>query len=38
MFARYPKDSPLVIEGYGGEALGDEQFLLSRNRAALVKE
>jgi phospholipid/cholesterol/gamma-HCH transport system substrate-binding protein len=37
MFVRYPKDSPLVIEGYGGEAAGDDQFLLSRSRAALVK-
>jgi len=37
MFVRYPKDSPLVIEGYGGDLTGDQQFLLSRSRAALVK-
>ncbi len=37
MFVRYPKDSPLVIEGYGADVTGDQQFLLSRSRAALVK-
>ena len=38
MFVRYPKDSPLVIEGYGVEATGDQQFLLSRGRATIVRD
>jgi phospholipid/cholesterol/gamma-HCH transport system substrate-binding protein len=38
MFVRYPKDSPLVIEGYAVNATGDEQFLLSRRRATVVRD
>jgi phospholipid/cholesterol/gamma-HCH transport system substrate-binding protein len=38
VFVRYPKDSPLVIEGYGVESTGDQQFLLSRRRATLVRD
>jgi phospholipid/cholesterol/gamma-HCH transport system substrate-binding protein len=37
VFVRYPKNSPLVIEGYGLEATG-HQFLLSRGRATLVRD
>jgi phospholipid/cholesterol/gamma-HCH transport system substrate-binding protein len=37
-FVRYPKTSPLVIEGYGHEATGDERYLLSRARAQLVRD
>ncbi len=38
-FIRYPKDSPLVVEGYArGEATNDARFLLSRSRAALVRD
>ena len=38
MFVQYPKDSPLVIEGYGTEATADQQFLSSRSRATLVRD
>jgi phospholipid/cholesterol/gamma-HCH transport system substrate-binding protein len=37
-FVHYPKDSPLVIEGYGQEATGDQRYLLSRSRAAHVRD
>jgi phospholipid/cholesterol/gamma-HCH transport system substrate-binding protein len=37
-FVRYPKDSPLVVEGYGAEATRDERYLLSRARAGLVRD
>jgi phospholipid/cholesterol/gamma-HCH transport system substrate-binding protein len=37
-FVRYPKNSPLVIEGYGQEATGDQRYLLSRGRAMLVRD
>jgi phospholipid/cholesterol/gamma-HCH transport system substrate-binding protein len=37
-FVRYPKNSPLVIEGYGQEATGDQRYLLSRARATLVRD
>ena len=38
-FIRYPKDSPLVIEGYArGETTNDARFLLSRARSALVRD
>ena len=37
-FLKYPKDSPIVVEGYAkGEATNDARFLLSRSRAALVR-
>jgi phospholipid/cholesterol/gamma-HCH transport system substrate-binding protein len=38
MFVRYPKDSPLVIEGYGVESTADQRFLLSRGRATVVRD
>jgi phospholipid/cholesterol/gamma-HCH transport system substrate-binding protein len=38
MFVHYPKESPLVVEGYGAAATGDQQFLLSRRRATLVRD
>ncbi len=38
-FLKYPKNSPLVVEGYGsGGATRDARFLLSRARAALVRD
>lgn len=38
-FVQYPRNSPLVIEGYAaGPATADERFLLSRKRAQLVRD
>jgi outer membrane protein OmpA-like peptidoglycan-associated protein len=37
-FVRFPRNSPLVVEGYAHEATGDQQFLLSRRRAQLVRD
>jgi phospholipid/cholesterol/gamma-HCH transport system substrate-binding protein len=38
-FLKYPKNSPLVVEGYAREpATRDERFLLSRSRATLVRD
>jgi phospholipid/cholesterol/gamma-HCH transport system substrate-binding protein len=37
-FVRYPKSSPLVIEGYAAEPTADQQFVESRARAALVRD
>lgn len=37
-FVRYPRTSPFVVEGYAHEATGDQQFLLSRRRAQLVRD
>lgn len=38
-FLRYPRNSPLVIEGYAREqATTEERFLLSRSRGALVRD
>lgn len=37
-FVRYPRTSPFVVEGYAREATGDQQFLLSRRRAQLVRD
>ena len=37
-FVRYPRTSPLVVEGYAHELTGDRQFLLSRRRAQLVRD
>jgi hypothetical protein len=34
----YPRDSPLVVEGYSAEGQLDQQFLTSRQRAATVAE
>jgi hypothetical protein len=35
---RYPRDSPLVVEGYAGEAGGEPAYLQSVDRAELVRE
>ncbi|MBI2833058.1 MAG: MCE family protein [Acidobacteria bacterium] len=37
-FLPYPPASPLIIEGYATEGSHDQQFLDSRERAALVRE
>jgi phospholipid/cholesterol/gamma-HCH transport system substrate-binding protein len=37
-FVRYPRNSPLVIEGYGQESTGDQRYLLSRSRATAVRD
>ena len=37
-FVRYPKNSPLVVEGYGHEATGEQRYLLSRSRAVLARD
>jgi phospholipid/cholesterol/gamma-HCH transport system substrate-binding protein len=36
-FVRYPK-SPLVVEGYAQGVTGDERFVVSRQRARLVRD
>jgi phospholipid/cholesterol/gamma-HCH transport system substrate-binding protein len=35
---RYPRDSPLVVEGYAAEARGEPAYLQSTDRAQLVRE
>jgi outer membrane protein OmpA-like peptidoglycan-associated protein len=37
-FLKYPKSSPLVIEGYAGAGSEDGRFLRSRRRAQLVRD
>jgi phospholipid/cholesterol/gamma-HCH transport system substrate-binding protein len=37
-FVRYPRTSPLVVEGYAQSPTADQRFLLSRSRADLVRE
>ena len=37
-FVRYPRTSPLVVEGYAQSPTADQRFLLSRSRAQLVRE
>ncbi len=37
-FLRYPRNTPLVVEGYSTGDLGDAQYLRSRTRAMLVRE
>jgi phospholipid/cholesterol/gamma-HCH transport system substrate-binding protein len=37
-FVRYPRTSPLVVEGYARGGTADRQFLLSRRRAQLVRD
>jgi phospholipid/cholesterol/gamma-HCH transport system substrate-binding protein len=37
-FVRYPRTSPLVIEGYETAGTGDERYLTSRKRAQLVRD
>lgn len=36
-FVRYPRNTPLVVEGYAQEPMGSERFLQSRRRADLVR-
>jgi phospholipid/cholesterol/gamma-HCH transport system substrate-binding protein len=37
-FVKYPKTSPLVVEGYATDATADARFLLSRQRAQLARD
>lgn len=37
-FLRYPRKSPLVVEGYAEELTGDARFLTGRRRAQLVRD
>ena len=37
-FVRYPRTSPLVVEGYAQEVTVDEQYLTGRRRAQLVRD
>lgn len=37
-FVRYPKTSPLVVEGYARAATDDQRFLMSQRRAQMVRE
>jgi phospholipid/cholesterol/gamma-HCH transport system substrate-binding protein len=37
-FLRYPKDSPFVVEGYAKDVTNDQTFLMSRERAKLVRD
>jgi phospholipid/cholesterol/gamma-HCH transport system substrate-binding protein len=37
-FLRYPRDSPIVVEGYARGATRDARYLRSRDRAAMVRE
>ena len=37
-FVKYPRDTPLVVEGYADGVTAEERFLASRTRAQLVRE
>ena len=37
-FLRYPRTSPLVVEGYAPGGTTDERYLVSRHRAELVRD
>jgi phospholipid/cholesterol/gamma-HCH transport system substrate-binding protein len=37
-FVRYPRTSPLVVEGYARATTDDERYLVSRRRAQLVRD
>jgi phospholipid/cholesterol/gamma-HCH transport system substrate-binding protein len=37
-FIRYPRNTPLVVEGYARGETNDERFLISRRRAQLVRD
>jgi phospholipid/cholesterol/gamma-HCH transport system substrate-binding protein len=37
-FVQYPPDTPFVVEGYADGITRDEQFVLSRSRAQLVRD
>jgi hypothetical protein len=37
-FVKYPRTSPLVVEGYAQQPTADQRFLASRSRAELVRD
>ena len=37
-YLRYPRTTPIVVEGYAGGSTSDVQFLLSRSRAQAVRD
>ena len=37
-YLRYPRTTPIVVEGYAGGGTSDAQFLLSRSRAQMVRD
>ena len=37
-FLRYPRDSPLVVEGYATQGARDEQYLRAKERATRVRD
>ena len=37
-FVKYPRDTPLVVEGYAEGITAEERFLASRARAQLVRD
>jgi phospholipid/cholesterol/gamma-HCH transport system substrate-binding protein len=37
-FVKYPKTSPLVVEGYARATTADQRFLMSRHRGQMVRE
>jgi len=37
-FVKYPRTSPLVVEGYAQEVTADVRFLMSRTRSQLVRD
>jgi phospholipid/cholesterol/gamma-HCH transport system substrate-binding protein len=37
-FVKYPRTSPLVVEGYAREATADVRFLIGRTRSQLVRD
>ena len=37
-YLRYPRTTPIVVEGYAGGSTSDAQFLLSRSRAQAVRD
>ena len=37
-FLRYPRTTPVVVEGYAGGDTSDVQFILSRSRAQAVRD
>jgi phospholipid/cholesterol/gamma-HCH transport system substrate-binding protein len=37
-FVRYPQNSPFVVEGYAAAASGDQRYLISQQRARMVRD
>ena len=37
-FVRYPRDTPLVVEGYAGAGDGETPYLVSVDRAQIVRD